>query len=119
MPGRRDGLHAHAAAAPALLGEAVVEQAADAAAPVIGVDADEVHVPRSRRALGRDDEAEQKADHLRALLDDERLVAQLVEEDGVREGPDGTAPPVVDDLGDAVEVGFRDATDVHGAGGGA
>ena len=47
-------------------------------------------------------------------LDDEGVVAQLVEEDRMGERADGAAPPVIDDLDDAIEVGLGDAADVHG-----
>jgi hypothetical protein len=42
------------------------------------------------------------------------LIAQLVEEDGVRERAYGPPPPMVDDLDDTVEVGLLYSADVHG-----
>ncbi len=68
-------------------------------------------VPRLHRLMR--DEAEQETDEPAAVLDDERLVAELVEEDRVGERADGPAPPAVDDLDDLVEIPLRDPPRLH------
>src|SRR4051812_38656976 len=75
------------------------------------MDAHEVHVPRFGRL--EDDEPEEEADEPALLLDDERVVAELVEEDRMGEVRHRSAPPTVDDLDDLVEVAFGDLTGLH------
>jgi hypothetical protein len=106
----RDRLEAHAAGAPAVVLERGVEDARDAAPAVLGVDADEVHVAdlRSRR-----DEPEEEADELVLDLDDARELAELVEEDRVRERARRTFPPLIDDADDLLVVGLRERAGLH------
>ena len=112
VPEGGDRLHALTTGAPALVDERLVEETAHAATPEIRVDSDEVHVSGAHRLVGH--EAEEKADHAGVLvLGDERVLAELVEEDGMRERADRPAPPMVDDLDDAIEVGLGDSTRAH------
>jgi ribulose-phosphate 3-epimerase len=121
VPRRCDGFHANTTGRTAFVDKSIVEQTANSAAPIVRVNADEVNVAGThglfaslRHAAGsRRDEAQEKPDHVGPLLNDERLVAELVEEDWMRKGADGAAPPVVDDFDDPVEVAFRDAPHVH------
>src|SRR5579884_893178 len=85
------------------------------------MDTDEVHVTGLRHILRRRrgrlaslyDEAQEEANHLRALFDDQCLIAELVKENRMRKGADGASPPMIDDFHDAIEIAFGDAAHVH------
>src|ERR1019366_6150889 len=120
---RGDRFHSHTSRRAAVLRETIVKEPSHAAPPIVGVDADEVDVADARPGLlgsgvrgagPRSEKAQEKPDHQLALFDDERLSAELVEEDGMRERADRPAPPVIDDLDDPVEAAFCDAADIHG-----
>src|SRR5580700_2920248 len=117
VPGGGNRLHLNAVGRSAALGEPLVEQPPDAAAAEVRVDSHEVNVPGagSRRPGRRGgvesvhEEPQQEANHLRVLFHHERRTPELVEENRMDERSDGAAPPVIDDLDDAVEVAFRDS----------
>lgn len=86
------------------------------------MDSNEVNVPRRPVQLpsGIRHEAEQEPHDLVVAnptrageLRYERVLAKLVEKNGVGKRTDGASPPAIDDLDDAVEVGFRNATRLH------
>jgi ribulose-phosphate 3-epimerase len=109
---RRDGLDALGTGRAASLGEGRVEQPADAAAAKVGVNAHQVDVARAHRPLG--DEAQEKTYHLALLLDDEGVLAKLVEEDRMGKGRDGAAPPAINHLDDLVEIDLGHQARCHG-----
>src|SRR5262249_8862681 len=95
------------------LRELLVEDPAHAFSTVVGADADELNVSGALGALG--DEAEEKPDEIARFVDDEGMLAELVEEDRMRrEAARGSTPPRVEDLDDAIEIGLGEGSGLHG-----
>ena len=78
---------------------------------VVRVNAYEMHVTGLNRE--RRHEAEQEADHGVVVFDDQSLVSQLIEEDGMGQRADGAVPPAIDDLYNVIEIGLGDRTGLH------
>ena len=110
---RRDGFHSRDARFQTILFERFVEQAAHAAAAMIGMDTDQVNVPDVAIALRPGNEAEQKPDHDPVVFDDARHFAELIKEDRVSERAGRTAPPTIDDLHDEVVVSLLEGPAAH------
>ncbi len=109
---RRNRLDARAARLVAGVAEMPIEQAPYALAPVVGVDADEMHIAGGSAFLGRD-KTEQETDEGIAVVHDERFFTEFVEEDGMGEGTDRAAPPMVDHFDNLVEVGLGHSPCLH------
>ena len=106
-----DGLEPAAASQPRFFLKGVVEHLTDPTPAIIRMDPYEVHVARLRRA-GRD-EAKKKPNEDAVVLNNARLGAQLIEENGVRQSAGGPAPPAVNDLNDVLVVVLSERTSDH------
>src|SRR5688572_25688822 len=80
---------------------------------MIGMDANQMDVPDVPIAARFGDEAERKAHHDPVVFDDAGHLAELVEEDRMREGARRPAPPTIDDLHDEVVVAFLEGAGPH------
>src|SRR5688572_6228765 len=102
VAGGRHGLHQRTTLRPALFFEGLVQDLANATAPVVRMDADQVHVPR----LGWPwrDQPEQETHQDAVVLHDTGALAELIKKHRVRQRRGGPSPPTVDHLDDVVVV---------------
>jgi len=95
----------------ASVGELLVEALPDPSAAVVWVNPDQMDVPS--RGRSRNENAEEKPDHVSVELRDERMLTKLVEEHGISTTTRRPAPPLVEHGDDIVKVRFGEAPDSH------
>jgi hypothetical protein len=113
IAGRSDRLESGATHGARVFLEGLVQHLAHAPPPIVGMDADQMHVASLWRTGC--DEAEQETNQNSVMLDDARHCAELIEEDRMREGCRWPAPPAIDDLNDVVVVLFTKWPGDHGS----